>query len=158
MFGFGKKKEGEIIATQNGKIVELDTVPDEMFAQKMLGDGVAVLPSSNEVLSPVAGVVSSMTDTLHAYGITSNDGLEVLVHVGLDTVELKGEGFKSFVKEGDKVKVGDKLAEVDLEFLKSKGYEVYTPIIITNFDELKELNFKSGDVIGGETVVMTYKK
>lgn len=161
MFDFLKKKDKdikEIYATQNGKSVSITQVPDPVFSEKMLGDGIAIIPDDNEVLSPVNGTIIDVTDTLHAYCITTDDGLDILVHIGINTVELKGEGFKSFVKVNDKVKIGDKLASADLEFIKSKGYETYTPIIITNSNELKEIETFEIETQKGNTVVLTYKK
>lgn len=156
MFNF--KKNSEILATQNGKIIELKNVPDEAFSQKMVGDGLAIMPTSDEIHSPVNGTIIQVPDTLHAYGIRSYDGLDILVHVGINTVELKGEGFQCLVKEGDKVKVGEVIAKADLSFIKDKGYELYTPIVITNMDVVKELSFKTGDVEAGKTVILTYSK
>ena len=99
-----KKTKNELLATQNGTIVDLKDVPDEAFAQKLLGDGVAILPTDNEVYSPVDGTIIQVSDTLHAYGISTKDGLDILIHIGIDTVELQGEGFEPLVKEGDQVK------------------------------------------------------
>ena len=159
MFGFKKKEEEKkVLATQNGKVIELEEVPDEVFAQKMLGDGVAIIPESNEICSPVSGTIIQVPDTLHAYGIQIDDGLDILVHIGINTVELKGEGFESLVKEGDKVKAGDVIAKADLDLIKSKNYEIHTPILITNFDEVKSFSKNLGSAKAGETVIFTYKK
>lgn len=159
MFGFKKKEEEkEVLATQNGKVVNLEEVPDEVFAQKMLGDGVAIIPESDDIHSPVDGTIVQVSDTLHAYGIQTEDGLDILVHIGVNTVELKGEGFESLVKEGDKVKTGDIIAKADLDFIKSKNYETYTPILVTNFDEVRSFSKNLGLAKAGETVVFTYKK
>lgn len=154
---FGRKKS-KIVATQTGECVGIESVPDSVFADKLLGDGIAIIPTDNEVKSPVNGTVVQVFDTLHAYSIKSDDGLEILVHIGLNTVELKGEGFTAKVSEGDKVHAGDILCETDINAIKEKGYEVYTPIVITNSDELKKLGFLKGQVIGGETTVMEYLK
>lgn len=159
MFHFGRKKNENtaFVATQTGKAVPLSEVPDEAFAQKMLGDGVAILPSEGTVVSPMDGEIVTVLDSLHAYGIKTKDGLDLLVHIGINTVELKGEGFKCFVKEGDKVKAGDKLAEVDLALLKEKDYPAYTPILITNMDAVKSVEPVLGETKAGETTILTYQ-
>ena len=105
----------------------------------MLGDGVAVLPENGTFYSPVDGKIVQVFDTKHAYSIRSDDGLEILVHIGLNTVELKGQGFTSFVKDGDTVKKGDKIAEVNLEYISDMGYQLYTPVLITNMSVIKKI-------------------
>ena len=137
MFLFGKKKkeaagEPRLYAPLTGECMPIDKVPDPVFADKILGDGVAVLPTDGTVVAPCDGEITNVAETLHAYGIQTPDGLELLIHVGLNTVELKGEGFKPLVKVGDKVKMGTPLCKVDLEFIKGKGYPLYTPLLITN--------------------------
>lgn len=156
---FGRKKELlKLVASQTGECVPIELVPDPVFADKLLGDGVAIIPKENEVKSPADGTIVQVFDTLHAYSIESEDGLEILVHIGLNTVELKGEGFTAKVKEGDKVKAGDVLCEADIAFIKEKGYEIYTPIVITNISEVKKFELLKGQVIGGETPVIEYSK
>ncbi|MDD6735131.1 MAG: PTS glucose transporter subunit IIA [Clostridiales bacterium] len=152
---FGRKTK-TILSTQDGDCIMLDQVPDPVFAEKMLGDGVAVIPTDNVVKSPVDGVVVQVFDTLHAYSIQSSDGLDILVHIGLNTVELKGEGFSPKVKSGDKVKAGDVLCETDINFLREKGYEIYTPIVITNISDIKSFKPIPGNVRAGETAVIEY--
>lgn len=166
MFGFKKKSKEEtletrteLVATQNGTIEKVENLPDPVFSGKMLGDGFAVVPSSNEVLSPVNGTIIDVQDSLHAYGIETPDGLQILVHIGINTVSLNGEGFKAKVKVGDKVKAGETLAIADLDFIKSKGCETYTVVLITNIDEINSFNINyDGNVTAGETVVLTYEK
>ncbi len=155
MFGF-KKEMSKIFATQDGDCVELAKVPDPVFSDKLLGDGAAIIPESNLVRSPVDGKIEQVFDTLHAYSILSDDGLEILVHIGLNTVELKGEGFKAMVKNGDKLKKGDILCEVNLDFLRENGYEIYTPVIITNMDKIKNLKVNCGRAKSGETTIIEY--
>ena len=160
---FGKNKgndlkkdqnTGKVFATQTGKAVDITEVPDEVFAGKMLGEGIAIIPTEGKVYSPVSGEVVSVAPTLHAYGIRTAEGLEYLVHIGLETVALKGEGFKAAVKQGDQVNTGDLLAEVDLEFIQSKGCKTYTPIVITNLESDKKVKFNLGDVVAKESIVM----
>ena len=150
------QNEGKIFATQTGKAVDLSEVPDEVFASKMLGQGFAIIPTEGKVYSPVEGEVVSVAPSLHAYGLRTKSGLEVLVHVGLETVKLNGAGFKVAVKQGDKVKVGDLLVEVDLAFIESKGCKTYTPVILTTLEEDKNVSFKLGMVVAKESVVMEY--
>lgn len=159
MFHFERKQKecAQMLATQTGRAVALSEVPDDVFSQKIIGDGVAILPSKGTVLSPVNGEIVQLPETLHAYGIHTPDGLDVLVHVGIDTVELKGQGFRAFVKVGDKVKAGDKLAELDLKFAAEKGYKLYTPIIITNMDAVKSLEVSLGETVAGKTTVLRYR-
>ncbi len=151
-------KEVTIISPVNGKAVPLEQVPDPVFADKVLGEGVAVVPEDGIFLSPVDGEVVSVADTLHAIGFSAEDGLEVLMHIGLDTVKLDGEGFTIHVKEGDYVKKGDLVAEVDLAFLKEKGLNTITPIIICDGADEKVLKVYEGAVSANKTVVCTLKE
>ncbi len=137
----------------NGTVVPLEQVPDAVFADKILGDGCAVIPKDGKIYSPVNGEISSVAETLHAYGFTSEDGLEVLVHFGLETVALGGEGFTAHVKEGDIVKIGDLVAEVDMELLKSKNINSITPVIVCDGAEEWSMRVVEGEVKAGETVL-----
>ena len=143
---FFKKNKLSLKMPVNGKVIELLEVPDLVFSQKMLGDGFAIEPSDGIVCSPISGKVVQKFPTNHAIGLETNDGLEILIHFGIDTVELKGEGFKSFIEVGDNVEVGQKLLEVDLEFLKKNNKSIITPIIFTNYDKIKKFNVILGDV------------
>lgn len=122
-----------------GKIVDLSEVPDETFSQKILGDGFAIEPQSSVVKAPCNAEVMHMFPTGHAVALKTDQGVEILIHVGIDTVKMKGEGFKSFVKTGDYVKAGDKLIEFDLDLVKAKAKSTLTPVIITNMDSVKNL-------------------
>ena len=146
-----------VIAPLSGQPVLLSEVPDEVFSQKVLGDGVAIIPDDGKLYSPVNGEISTVAETLHAYGFTSDDGLEILVHVGLDTVGLKGEGFKPCVKEGDRVKVGDLVAEIDLDYIKAQGLNTITPVIICDGADEKQLCPASSHVTAGQHAVITLK-
>ena len=120
----------QIVSPLNGTAAALEQVPDPVFSEKVLGDGCAVIPTDGKIYAPVDGEISSIAETQHAYGFTGDNGLEILVHFGLETVALKGEGFTSHVKVGDRVKAGDLVAEADIAFLKSKGINLITPVLI----------------------------
>lgn len=143
-----------ILAPLTGKAVPLSEVPDSVFSEKVLGDGVAIIPADGKIVSPVDGEISTVAETGHAYGFTSENGQEVLVHVGLETVSLNGECFKVYGKAGDKVKAGDLVAEVDLEYLKEKEINPITPVLICSDTEGKELQYTEGDVKAGESKVL----
>lgn len=143
-----------ILAPLTGKAVPLSEVPDSVFSEKVLGDGVAIIPADGKIVSPVDGEISTVAETSHAYGFTSEDGQEVLVHVGLETVSLNGECFKVYGKAGDKVKAGDLVAEVDLEYLKEKEINPITPVLLCSDTEGKELQYTEGDVKAGESKVL----
>lgn len=141
MFSFFKKKEDRIIlaAPMKGKAVDLSEVNDPTFSECMLGKGMAVIPTDGKVYAPADGEISLVFDTLHAVSMTTDDGVEILIHVGLDTVMLKGEGYTSHVTTGDKVKRGDLLLTADLDAIKAGGYDVITPLIVCNTDDYAEV-------------------
>ena len=145
--------EKMISSPLSGNVVPLEQVPDSVFADKILGDGCAVIPNDGKIYSPVNGEISSVAETLHAYGFTSEDGLEVLVHFGLETVALGGEGFTAYVKAGDKVKVGDLVAEVDMELLRSKNINLITPVLVCDGADELTMSVQEGEVKAGEKVL-----
>ena len=156
-----KKHEGDIfmkcskiLSPMTGEAVGLGEVPDPVFSQKIVGDGMAVIPSEGKLLSPVDGEIISVADTKHAYGLRTAEGLELLIHVGLETVHLNGECFQVFVKPGDKVKAGDLLAEVDLAYLKERGINPITPVLVCGGFHGQQLNAAAGPVQAGKTVLM----
>ncbi len=122
-----------------GEIKDLSTVPDEMFSQKMMGEGVVIDPSEGMVYSPCDGVIGTIFKTNHAVAIAADNGAEVLIHVGIDTVKMNGEGFKGLVKNGDKVKAGQPLIEFDLALVKAKAKSHLTPFVVTNSADLSEV-------------------
>lgn len=130
-----KTQTEEIYSPLTGEVISLAEVPDPVFSNKMMGDGIAIIPKEGRLVSPVEGEIVQVFPTKHAIGIKSARGVEILIHVGLETVDLKGEGFETFVKEGQSVKVGDVLSTFDIHFLESKNKEIVTPIIITNTSE-----------------------
>lgn len=150
-----KKVPEVILAPLTGKAVPLSEVPDPVFSDKVLGDGVAIIPADGKIVSPVDGEISTVAETGHAYGFTSEDGQEILVHVGLETVSLNGECFKVYGKAGDKVKKGDLVAEVDLGYLKEKEINPITPVLLCSDTEGKELQYGEGEVEAGKSAVLT---
>ena len=147
-------KCSKIFSPMTGEVVGLEQVPDPVFSQKIVGDGMAVIPSEGNIVSPVDGEVISVADTRHAFGLRTADGVELLIHVGLETVHLNGSCFQVFVKPGDQVKVGDRLAEVDLEYLKEHNINPVTPVLVCGGMEGKKLCPTEGAVKAGETVLM----
>jgi PTS system beta-glucosides-specific IIC component len=135
----------------SGEVILIEKVPDEVFSQKMLGNGVAIIPNIGEVYAPFDSEIIQVFDTFHAYGLVDKDGIELLIHIGVDTVELKGKGFESFVKVGKKVKTGDIIAKFDLNFLNKTNYSICSPVIITNSNNFN-FNFKYGQIFHGETL------
>ena len=149
------KKNTHLVAPLSGKIVPLEEVPDEVFAQKMVGDGVAIDPTSEFVLAPCDGKIGKIFNTNHAFSMESTDGIELFVHYGVDTIELEGKGFERFVSQGDDVKAGDKILSADLEYLKANAKSVITSVIISNVEDLK--TFVVGNeikAVAGETVIL----
>ena len=142
-----------IVSPVNGKAVPIIEVPDPVFADKILGDGIAVIPEDGTFLCPVDGEVASVAESLHAIGFTTDDGLEVLMHIGLDTVKLNGEGFTVHVNVGDKVKKGDLIAEVNLDFIKEQGLNTITPVVICDGVDDKQVAFREGNIEAGKTAI-----
>lgn len=122
-----------------GKVIPLAEVKDNVFSQEVLGKGMAVVPEDGKVISPVNGKILVHPESKHCIGMVSDDGIELLIHVGMDTVELNGKPFTSHVKAGDTVKKGDLLLEVDIEAIKKAGYDVTTPVIVGNTVEFKNV-------------------
>lgn len=144
-----------LLAPFSGQVIPLDQVPDDVFSRKLLGDGIAILPSDGKLCAPADGKIASVSQTRHAYCFTSDDGLEILVHVGLDSVALRGEGFHSRVRAGDRVKAGQLVAEVDLKLLESKGISAVTPVLICEGAENVPMVTVTGDAKAGRTRVIT---
>ncbi len=153
MFSFFKKKDDVIMLYKPvaGKVIDISDVQDDMFSTRMMGDGVAIEPEKDVILSPCDGKVLLIPKTLHAVALEASNGAEILIHIGIDTVELKGEGFTSHVHAGDTVKRGEQLISFDRAYIEREGKPLTTPIVITNADE-KEIDIKknisdNGDVI-----------
>ncbi|HIY13390.1 MAG TPA: beta-glucoside-specific PTS transporter subunit IIABC [Candidatus Agathobaculum merdipullorum] len=128
------RQEEVVCLPASGRVVPLAQVPDPTFAEEILGKGAAVIPEDGKFYAPVDGEITNLTDTKHALGITSTGGLELLIHIGLETVALNGKGFTLHVEEGQKIRKGDLLVECDLAYVKAQGCEIITPVIVTNAD------------------------
>lgn len=141
--GFKNNKE-ILVSPIEGTIVPVTEVSDPTFGQEIVGKGIAIQPANGKVFSPVNGSVSMLFETKHAIIITSDQGAEILIHIGLDTVNLKGQFFTTFASVGQKVKPGDLLIEFELEELKKAGYDTITPMVVCNMDKFKDIKIKTG--------------
>lgn len=142
----------ELGAITDGEVVDLAEVPDPVFAQKMMGEGFGILSTTGTFVAPCDGEITLVFPTKHAIGFKSERGDEILLHVGLDTVSLNGEGFEVFVAQGDKVKKGDKVSQADLAFIDSKGLKTITPCVVSDMTDRTVELVKKGAVVAGETV------
>ena len=152
-----EKKTECLIAVATGKTVPLSTVPDEVFAQGLLGEGIAIEPAEGRFFAPVSGEVTSVTDSRHAFTIMSDAGIDVLVHIGVDTVSLAGEGFVSHVSAGERVRAGDLIAEADIDLIRSRGLSAICSVVVTEPEKIENTEYKLGACIGGRDAVMNYQ-
>lgn len=157
MFQFLKKKEEKVIeicSPAKGEAIELTAVNDPTFSGKVLGDGIAVIPTDGHIYAPTDGTVELVFDTLHAVSMTSKEGVEILIHVGLDTVTLQGKGFSAHVKAGEKVSKGDLLLSVDLDAVQKAGFDTVTPMIICNTTDYESMEpITLGEVEAGTPIL-----
>ena len=146
-------------AVEDGRTIPMDEVNDQTFAQELLGPGIAIVPSNGTVVSPIDGTIATVMDTKHAVCIQGEDGLELIVHAGLDTVELNGKYYQTYKEIGDQVKAGDVLLEFDLEEITKAVYDVTTPIVITNLGDYKITKCLTGQQVkAGEEVIQLTKQ
>ncbi len=157
---FGTKEERmQVVSPVAGKLVPLSEVSDPTFSDEILGQGAAVIPSENQFVSPVDGTVTTVFPTGHAVALTSSDGVEVLLHIGLDTVKLNGKHFTIHAEEGQQVKKGDLLLEADLEQIKAEGFDIITPVVICNSEEFSEIGMaRSSQVTAGNVIINIIKR
>lgn len=160
MFNFLKKslnKETKLVAPVTGRTIDLSKVPDEVFAGKMAGDGVAIEPTGDVIVAPCDGELTLVFKTLHAFAITLDNGAELLVHIGIDTVSLEGEGFQQLAEAGTRVKAGTPIIRIDKETILNKGFSLITPVLITNMDLVKELKTETDkDVEAGKDEIISF--
>ncbi|MGX4601178.1 PTS sugar transporter subunit IIA [Faecalimicrobium sp. JNUCC 81] len=156
----GKKEDNGILIGSpiEGEVVSIKEVNDPTFSEEILGKGIAIKPSNGRVVAPVDGEVTIMFKTKHALSLVSEDGVEILIHVGLETVNLKGEHFKSHVDVGDKVEAGDLLVEFNIDKIKEAGYDITTPVVVCNTAEFSNvLESKIGKVKELDKVIEVIK-
>ncbi len=163
MFGklknlFGGDSGIEITAPVAGKVVVLEDVPDPTFAQGILGPGIAIEPAEGRIVAPADGTVDVMFETGHAVSMTTADGAELLIHIGIDTVQLEGKHYKACCKAGQQVKKGDVLIEFDPAAIKAEGYQIVTPILVCNPDAFTVEPAAGGTVVAGDALLTLKKK
>ena len=147
-----------MVSPMNGEMVSLAEVPDEVFSKKIIGDGAAVIPRDNTIVSPVDGEIVQVADTGHAFCIRSVDDLDVLLHIGVDTVNMKGNGFESFVSVGQKVKKGEKIGAADIALIAREGYPLHSVVLITNMQDIENMEIYSGMAQAGRTKLISYTR
>lgn len=158
MFGFFRKSDPVLYAPVSGKIIALAKVPDQVFATKVIGDGVAFEPEGSTVCAPCDGVITMIAETGHAFGLTAKNGAEILIHIGLDTVEFAGEGFNVLVKQNASVKKGTPIVELDREFFRTKEACLITPMLVTNYMEHPFETLEDGELVElSKSPVVTFK-
>lgn len=158
LFDIFKKKDMPIGSPLKGKCVSIKDVSDPTFADEILGKGIAIIPEDGRVYAPADGQITTIFPTGHAVGMTTEDGVELLIHVGIDTVSLQGEGFKIIAKDGQTVKKGDLLLDVNLEKVRKAGYDIITPVIVCNTGEFAEINTYIGKSMNIGDTIMEIKK
>ncbi len=152
------KKMRALTAVTDGRVVPLAEVPDEAFATELLGKGIAIDPTEGSIYAPCDATVLGVAETGHAYTLQTEQGLDILIHIGIDTVELKGKGFLPMVKEGEAVKSGTVLGRVDLDVVREAGLSTLIPILITNPEMLKKIQpTVNASVTGGQSTVLEYR-
>ncbi|MCY6369123.1 PTS sugar transporter subunit IIA [Clostridium ganghwense] len=157
MFGFFKKAF-KLVAPVDGKVIDLSKVPDEVFSQRLVGDGVAIDSTGDTIVAPADGVLKMIFKTNHAFALVLENRAEILVHIGLDTVALNGYGFERIAEEGKRVKKGEPIIRINRQAIEEKGCSLITPVLITNMEIIDELNFSiDKDVRAGADEVVTYK-
>ncbi|WDR80376.1 PTS glucose transporter subunit IIA [Candidatus Purcelliella pentastirinorum] len=144
----------QIFAPLSGTILSISKVPDKVFSKKIVGDGIAIKPIDSVIVSPVDGIIGKIFRTNHAFSIVSHDGIELFVHLGIDTVNLKGKGFKRILNDGESVNIGDPIIEIDLNFILKNAKSIITPVIISNIEKFHEIKKYSGTVLAGKTPIL----
>lgn len=151
------KKEYDVVSPVSGRVLSLSEVPDEIFARKLAGDGAAIDGTGDIIAAPADGELTLIFETCHAFALTLDNGIELLVHIGIDTINLKGKGFKALKEQGDRVKKGEPIVKINRKFIESKGYSLITPVLITNPDMIDDIKCNVGcSVKMGEDNIYKY--
>lgn len=159
MFSIFKKKEIVLNAPVNGKLIALEDTDDEVFNRKMMGEGVAFILEEDILCAPCDGKITLIPATLHAFGMTTRNEAEILIHIGLDTVELQGRGFEKLVDQGTNVKKGTPIVKVDRKFMQEQGIDLTTPMVITNSADFQiEITESFGSITKEQAVIRCIKK
>ena len=153
---FGQSKT--VLTPIRGKVLAQADIPDETFAQGILGPGCGIEPTGKTVYAPFDGTVEQVASTLHAVGLTSDDGIEILIHVGMDTVEMQGKSFEAQVKVDQKVKAGTPLLKIDLDAIRAAGHPTATALIVTNADDLPEMQIVGGGIVAAGAPLFKFEK
>ena len=147
-----------LVAPVTGKAIPLSEVPDPVFAEKLAGDGMAIIAEGDTVVAPADGELTLIFKTKHAFAMTLDNGLELLVHIGLETVSLDGEGFEQLAEQGTRIKAGTPIIKINRDFITSKGLSLATPVLITNVDATKKISpVENGNVEAGKSVVVNFE-
>ena len=151
-----EKKKECLLAPCTGKTVPLSAVPDEVFAGGLLGEGIGIEPTDGKFFAPVDGIITSITDTNHALTLMSALGTDLLLHIGVDTVRLAGEGFRLLVSLGDRIQAGQPIADVDIALIRSRGLSAICSLVVTEPEKIENIEYHPGDCTGGKNAVMCY--
>lgn len=146
-----------VMAPIDGTVIPLEQIPDETFATAILGPGCGIEPTGDTVYAPFDGTITQVASTLHAIGITSDDGIELLIHIGMDTIALRGSGFTPLVREGQAVKAGTPLLNVDLDAIRAAGLSTESAVIVTNADDLPKLHIIAGGIVSTGTPLFKFE-
>ncbi|MPY24685.1 PTS glucose transporter subunit IIA [Shewanella psychropiezotolerans] len=145
----------DVYAPVSGEIVPIEKVPDVVFAEKIVGDGLAINPKGKQIVAPIDGTIGKIFETNHAFSIESPQGLELFVHFGVGTVELRGNGFKRLAEEGQEVKMGEPILEFDIGYLKEQVESLLTPVVLANMEDIQSLDKRQGSIEAGKDVIFT---
>lgn len=145
----------DVYAPVSGEIVPIEKVPDVVFAEKIVGDGIAIQPKGKHIVAPINGTIGKIFETNHAFSIESPQGLELFVHFGVGTVELRGNGFTRLAEEGQEVKAGEPILEFDLDYLKEQVESLLTPVVLANMEDVQSLEKRQGSIEAGKDVIFS---